>query len=77
VQSDGKIIIGGSFTTVGGTARNRVARLNSNGTLDTDFDPNANGSVYSVAVQSDGKILIGGSFTTVGGATRNGLARLS
>jgi uncharacterized delta-60 repeat protein len=77
VQSDGKIIIGGSFTTVGGTARNNVARLNSNGSLDTGFNPNANGVVYSAVVQSDGKIIIGGSFTTVGGTARNNVARLN
>ena len=29
VQADGKVLIGGSFTTVGGMARNRVARLNA------------------------------------------------
>ena len=77
VQSDGKIIIGGTFTTVGGTERNRVARLNSDGSLDAGFDPNANEAIRAVAVQSDGKVIIGGSFTTVGGTTRNRLARLS
>jgi uncharacterized delta-60 repeat protein len=79
VQSDGKIIIGGSFTTVGSpaTTRNRVARLDSNGALDTGFNPDANSNVSQVAVQSDGKILIGGSFTTVGGETRSYVARLN
>src|SRR5688500_20394696 len=32
VQPDGKIIIGGDFTTIGGAARNRIARLNPDGT---------------------------------------------
>jgi uncharacterized delta-60 repeat protein len=77
VQSDGKIVIGGNFTTVGGVTRNRVARLNSDGSLDTNFNPNVDGNVYAVAVQSDGKIVIGGSFTTVGGVTRNRVARLN
>ena len=77
VQSDGKIIIGGSFTTVGGTARNYVARLNSDGTLDAGFNPDAGGNVFAVAVQSDGKILIGGSFMTVGGVSCRGVARLN
>ncbi len=62
---------------MGGTARNRIARLNADGTLDTGFDPNANGDVYSVAVQADGKILLGGDFTTVGGTARNYIARLN
>src|SRR6266513_1132077 len=85
VQPDGKILIGGTFTTLspnGGVAvtRNRIARLNPDGTLDTDFDPNATGSeVDSIAVQADGKILAGGNFNganSIGGQTRNRIARL-
>ena len=68
VQPDGKILIGGDFTTLspnGGAAvtRNRIARLNPDGTLDTAFNPNANDTVYAIAVQADGKILVGGDFT--------------
>ncbi len=84
VQSDGKILIGGDFTTLSpnggaGVTRNHIARLNPDGTLDTAFDPNANGSVYAIVVQSDGKILVGGSFNganSIGGQTRNNIARL-
>src|SRR5687767_5042891 len=80
-QPDGKILIGGSFTTLspnGGVAvtRNRIARLNPDGTLDTAFDPNANDEVYSIALQADGKILVGGRFTNIGGQPRNRIARL-
>jgi len=77
VQADGKVLIGGGFTTVGGVARNGIARLNADGSLDTGFNPNANNSVYSLAVQADGKVLIGGWFTTVGGVARNYIARLN
>ena len=78
VQPDGKILLGGNFSTLppnGGAAvmRNRIARLNPDGTLDTAFNPNANGSVFSIAVQADGKILAGGFFTSIGGQTRNAL----
>jgi len=81
VQPDGKILIGGDFTSVspnGGAVvmRNRIARLNTDGTLDTGFDPSADQLVATIAVQSDGKILIGGIFTSVGGQTRNNIARL-
>jgi uncharacterized delta-60 repeat protein len=76
VQPDGKILIGGEFTSVGGVARNHIARLNPDGTLDTAFDPNINGHVLSLAVQADGKILAGGVFNNVGGQTRNNIARL-
>src|SRR5438046_1245562 len=81
VQPDGKILIGGDFTTLspnGGPAvtRNYIARLNPDGTLDTAFDPSADSSVYSIAVQADGKILAGGNFTNIGGQPRNFIARL-
>jgi len=80
LQADGKIIIGGLFTSVDGQTRNRIARLHANGTLEsTDtFNPGtgADDHVFTVAVQSDGKILLGGQFTTVDGQTRNRIARL-
>src|SRR5688572_12695623 len=81
LQADGKIVIGGFFTTLspnGGTAitRNRIARLNPDGTVDTTFNPNATGAVRVLAVQPDGKILAGGQFGNIGGANRNRMARL-
>jgi uncharacterized delta-60 repeat protein len=79
VQLDGKILIGGIFTNVNGFARNRVARLNSDGTVDTSFTPGvgANDVVYAIAVQSNGRIVLGGSFTTASGVTRNRITRLN
>jgi uncharacterized delta-60 repeat protein len=77
VQPDGKILIGGGFSSVLGVARNRIARLNPDGTLDTAFDPNANGDVNAIALQADGQILVGGFFTTIGGQPRNRIARLN
>jgi uncharacterized delta-60 repeat protein len=96
-SGDGKIIIAGGFTsflpggtttsqpagTAGATTRNRIARLNANGTVDSDFDPNANNAVATLAIQRDGKIVLGGSFTTLQpigndvSATRNRIARLN
>ncbi len=76
VQTDGKILIGGSFTTVMGLARSRIARVNTDGTLDMTFNPDANGFVYTIAVQSDGKVLVGGDFTIIGGLPRSNIARL-
>ncbi|MEI6607773.1 MAG: choice-of-anchor D domain-containing protein, partial [Verrucomicrobiota bacterium] len=79
IQADGKILVGGDFTTVGGgiVTRNRIARFNADGSLDTGFDPNAAGSVRSMVQQADGRLVIGGNFTTVGGVTRNRIARLN
>ncbi len=77
VQSDGKIVVGGEFTRIGGVTKNYIARLNSDGTLDASFNPSANSQVSSIALQSDGKILVGGSFASIGGVTRNHMARLN
>ena len=79
VQSDGKTIIAGDFTSVGGTARGCIARLNENGTLDPAFAAaaGANGPVNAMALQSDGKIVIGGEFTTFDGSPRNRILRLT
>ena len=76
MQADGKILAGGFFTSIGGQTRNRIARLDATTGLADSFDPNADGSVYSIAVQADGKILAGGDFTSIGGQTRNRIARL-
>ena len=60
VQPDGKIIIGGSFTNDTDTAKNRIARLNPDGSLDTHFGAGLNGAdgnVSAVALQSDQKFL--------------------
>ncbi|WP_169336194.1 MBG domain-containing protein [Pontibacter roseus] len=79
VQSDGRVVVGGQFTSFNGTPRNRIARLNTNGSLDASFDPGAgfNGVVYSVAVQSDGKVIVGGYFTSFNGTPRSMVARLN
>jgi len=85
VQSDGKILVGGQFTNYAGTTgRNRLIRLNSDGTLDTAFCANASdaskisSTVSNLYVQSDGKILVGGAFISYGAVTnRNRLVRLN
>jgi ribosomal protein L13 len=76
VQADGKILVGGGFTSIGGQPRNNIARLDATTGLADSFDPNANNLVVSLAVQMDGKILAGGRFTSIGGQTRNLIARL-
>src|SRR5262245_52419399 len=60
VQPDGKILIGGVFTSVGGQPRNNLARLHPDGSLESvaTFNPGSgvNGRVNSIALQADGKI---------------------
>src|SRR5204862_3149330 len=79
LQPDGKILIGGIFSTFNGSARNRIARLNSNGTLDTGFNPGTgtNNFVYTMALQPDGRIVIAGNFTNYNGTTRYRIARIN
>src|SRR6266496_3600214 len=61
VQSDGKIIVGGTFGLASTTNLN-IARLETDGRLDETFHANRYGSVLALAVQPDGKILLGGTF---------------
>lgn len=79
IQNDGKIVIGGSFTLYNGVSRSRVARLNTNGSLDTTFNPGTglNNILYAMELQNDGKVVIGGSFTSFNGTTRNRVVRLN
>lgn len=82
VQPDGKVVIGGSFTAVNGVAREYLARLNADGSLDTTFTgPNfADASgwwVQSLALQPDGKILVGGDFYFSGTFYKASLCRVT
>ena len=83
LQSDGKIVLGGAFTQLqpnnilGATTRNSLARVNADGTLDNNFDPNAFGGIGAFAMQANGQMLIGGVFNSVNGTTRSNLARLN
>lgn len=79
LQSDGKVIVGGNFTTYNGVAINRIIRLNTDGTIDSGFNvgTGANNTVSAIAVQPDGKIIIGGNFTNYNGVAKNRIARLN
>jgi uncharacterized delta-60 repeat protein len=79
VHSDGKVIIGGLFTAYSGTTINRIARLHTNGVLDTGFNvgAGANGEVITISIQSDGKIIIGGGFSSYRGIPMSGIARIN
>jgi uncharacterized delta-60 repeat protein len=78
VQDDGKILVGGDFSTFNGASKPYLARLNTNGALEASFPAGSGpaGSVQTSALQPDGKIIIGGLFSTVNGTNRNMRARL-
>ena len=72
VQADGRVLLGGYFYRLqpngaaAFTTRNYLARVNADGTLDPDFNPNADGGVRTMALQADGKLLLGGEFGALG-----------
>ncbi len=77
LQPDGKILVGGQFTSVAGQPVGGILRINPDGSLDRLFEANADGLVYAVALQADGRILIGGTFPTVNDQPRPYIARLN
>lgn len=76
--ANGKVIVAGYFSRINGTSARSVARLNTDGSVDSTFTGSlVSSTVYAVAVQADGKLVIGGVFTQVSGVSRAGLARLN
>jgi uncharacterized delta-60 repeat protein len=83
-QNDGKILVGGNFTTYSGISANRLIRLNSDGTKDSSFnigtgfsDSVFGSSIRSIKIQSDGKIIVAGIFSTFSGISASGIIRLN
>jgi uncharacterized delta-60 repeat protein len=84
LQSDGKLLIGGNFSRIGGVTRFHIARLNLDGSLDTSFNAvpmertaGADSGIYCIVVQPDGRILIGGQFRIPQPDPRDFMARLN
>jgi alkylated DNA repair dioxygenase AlkB len=73
--ADGSVYIGGDFTMVGGVARNNIAHVLADGSLDASWNPNADYRVRSLAVSGD-TVYAGGYFTSIGGQSRSYLAAL-
>ncbi|MFH1099227.1 MAG: Calx-beta domain-containing protein [Candidatus Uhrbacteria bacterium] len=75
-DGSGGWFIGGDFTAVGGVARGHLAHIKSDGTVDSNWRVDVDGSVYALA--RNGLVLyVGGEFTTVGGSPRNNLAAVA
>jgi uncharacterized delta-60 repeat protein len=78
LQPDGRVLIAGLFSSVNGTAREMIARLNADGTLDATFqNVSLDDAIRVVAVEQDGRVLVGGDFTEVNGVPRGRVARLN
>lgn len=78
-----KILIGGSFSAVGGLTRNGFARINFNGSLDSGFNPTfgnpqfQNVIIRRILVQENGMVVVGGLFSGVNGINRTNLIRFN
>jgi|694.fasta_scaffold133359_2 uncharacterized delta-60 repeat protein len=79
IQPDGKMILTGGFSSYGSVNIKYILRLNSDGSLDSTFNPgnSFNGSITSIALQADEKIIVVGYFSNYNGYTRNGIIRLN
>jgi len=80
IDDSGKLVVGGAFTSYNSTSRAYVARLNSDGTLDSSFAPTGTGlnnNVNGLAIESSGKIIVVGDFTSYNGSAKPYMARLN
>ena len=86
----GKILIGGMFSRYNGVDREKMARLNADGSLDTTFNPNGavfmpetgnfagfNSAPQAIEVDNNGKIIVGGFFTAFNGYPKMRILRLN
>ena len=85
VLPNGQILVGGSFHTFNGAIVAGIVRLNSDGSVDTSFNPgglgiNANDygeDVKSIVVLANGQIYIGGHFSSYDNMSAGCVARLN
>lgn len=78
IQADDKIIIYGNFTSYNGNVRNRILRLNPDGSLDTTFDlsDGADNWIQAVDEQSPDRLLVAGKFDYFKNETKNDITRI-
>ena len=83
IQPDGKILVGGDFTTYKGLTQRRLIRLDEFGEKDTSFDigigfgPLSSTQVYSINLQNDGSLIVTGAFTSYNGNPVKRIVKLS
>jgi uncharacterized delta-60 repeat protein len=79
IDADGKIYVGGVFSSYNGVGANRIIRLNPDGSRDTDFDMGSgfNQPVIDITIDANGKIYVGGGFTSYNGVAANRIIRLN
>lgn len=79
IQPDGKILVGGRFTSFNGAQVSHLVRLNRDGSTDSSFNigDGFDKNVYALAMQSDGKIIVGGNFLSFNKSSQKRIVRLN
>lgn len=79
VQGDGRVIVGGGFSTFNTVPSGSICRLNTDGSVDVTFmaGDGFDDEVRCIEQLPDGKLLVGGEFNTFDGTLRLGLCRLN
>lgn len=75
-DGSGGCYVGGSFTRVGTKMRNNIARINSDGSVNEDFNPNITGFPYGYVLDIEtigNNVVVGGDFDYVGGQANSNL----
>lgn len=75
-QPDGGMLVGGNFTSVMGDNRRGLLRLRPDGSLDSSWRADTDGSVRALVVDSQGSIYAGGSFNVIRDIERITVAKL-
>ncbi|MBX2981026.1 MAG: hypothetical protein KF905_17185 [Flavobacteriales bacterium] len=78
VLPDGRILLGGSFSSYAGVPASNIVRVLATGAIDPTFSasPGANGRVEDMLLMPNGDVMLAGSFTAFNGSTRYNVARL-
>jgi uncharacterized delta-60 repeat protein len=79
LQKDGKLLVGGEFSSYQNKVEKYLIRLNTDGSKDESFKTGTgfNSNILSIAIQADDKIIVGGKFTMYQGYVQNRIARLN
>ena len=75
LDAAGRVIAGGTFNMINGSARAKLAFFKADGTIITGT-PTPSATVQTLATQTSGEILLGGDFTSINGTIRNHIARI-
>lgn len=74
--SRGEILVGGSFSVINNRGRKKLAKLNSDGSVDPTWIANANATVDDINLTDTGRLFVGGAFSKIDGLFIGNLAEI-